>query len=294
MRRRRTRIIALVLVAGLIAVYWRGRRERIDLAPAAAPSETSQRPVTDRPPVAADVAMPGNAIETFHRLQPCAYAAFELAAANLLANCSEYEGKPQFEASYAQCLNGWMHARERKAAAETTLSTCGELSDIHERYDAAMVQAAKAGDADAQLCYLLAEDVDLGEYERLAPGFVEGALHRGDWRIAELLTRSSFHPGFQPQRSIEGIGKPETIYKMTKLLRLGASGEYAQSLDYTLNGMIHPDLMPEAALPRDVITRGDSWARQTFNEYFSGVPGLTERPNVCGPPLPEIGSLPLP
>ena len=97
------------------------------------------------------------------------------------------------------------------------------------------------------------------------------------------MTKGSFHPGVEPIRQIPDIGKPETIYKMTKLLRLGASGFYAKRLDRDLDGIIHRDLVPEAALPADVVKRGDAWAQQTFNESFAGVTGLTEAPTVCMP-----------
>ena len=80
---------------------------------------------------------------------------------------------------------------------------------------------------------------------------------------------------------IEGIGQRDTQYKMTKLLRLGATGKYARNLDSELHGFKHPDLEPSAALPPEVTTEGDAWAQETYNNYFSGVPGLTERPVIC-------------
>src|SRR6185295_17864489 len=115
------------------------------------------------------------------------------------------------------------------------------------RYFEATKQAAHAGDADAQMCYLQADfgasngepvvtDAEVEEYGRLAPDYVDDALRRGDWRIVELMTKSSFHPGIEAIRQIPDIDKPETIYKMTKLLRLGASGSYAKSLDMDLRG----------------------------------------------------------
>jgi hypothetical protein len=58
--------------------------------------------------------------------------------------------------------------------------------------------------------------------------------------------------------------------------------------------MIHPDMVPEAALPADVVIRGDAWAQQTFNEYFAAVTGLTEAPTVCMPGPVDMGRLPGP
>jgi hypothetical protein len=65
------------------------------------------------------------------------------------------------------------------------------------------------------------------------------------------------------------------------LLRLGASGTFATGLDYKLKLLAHPDLKPEAALPQKAIKEGDAWAEETYNTYFSGVPGITELPTIC-------------
>lgn len=243
----------------------------------------------------------------FETLRLCTHASQELALTNTLSDCKEYEGRADFQDLYAQCLNGWMNIPNRKAAAEAALKDagCGDITDVAARYFEATKRAANAGDADAQMCYLQGEfgtsngrplftEAELEAYGRVAPLYVDSALRRGDWRIVELMTKDSFHPGIEPVRQIPDIGKPETIYKMRKLLRLGASGSFAKSLDGDLNGMIHPDLVPEAALPADVIKRGDAWAQQTFNEYFSGVSGLTGRPAVCMEPVGKIDRLPGP
>jgi len=307
-------LIGGVIVAALIAVYF-GVRSRVstDIVPAATPESVSDNPVRGPTSVARETAAPASvafssnhASAEFHTLQVCAYASHDLAAANYLSDCREYEGKPEFQSYYAQCLNGWMNVRSRKAEAEAALksSNCGDTTDVDIRYFEATKKAAKAGDADAQMCYLQGEfstssgeplftDAEVEEYGRVAPQYVDAALQRGDWRIVELMTKGSFHPGVEPIRQIPEIGKPETIYKMTKLLRLGASGSYAKSLDRDLDGMIHPDLVPEAALPADGVKRGNAWAQKTFNESFAGITGLTEAPTVCMP-SPDIGRLPGP
>jgi hypothetical protein len=305
-------LIVGLLVAALLAAYFAVRfRASTENAPAATavPARPDRAPAPTREPAlpAAIARAPDNFSAAFHTLQACYFASHELAATRFLSDCTEYEGKPEFQSYYAQCLNGWMNVRSRKAKAEAVLeeSHCGDTTDVDARYFEATRQAARAGDADAQLCYLEANFVthdgsslftaaDFEEHRRLAPLYMDAALRRGDWRIAELMTLNSFHPGDGPIRQIPDIGKRETIYKMRKLLRLGASGVYARILDGQLQGMIHPDLVPEAALPADVVRAGDAWAQQTFNEYFSGVAGLTERPTVCGPPLPEMGSLRMP
>jgi hypothetical protein len=276
-------------------------------SPKAVPSVESAPARLGAPSAAPARAAEHDAHLAFERLRTCAYASRELAATNSLSSCKEFEGRPDFHDVYAQCLNGWMNVPNRKVAAETSLreAGCGDTTGVTSRYFEATKQAARAGDAEAQICYLEGEfgtsdgeplftRADEEEYDRVAPRYVDAALHRGDWRIVELMTKDSFHPGVEPIRQIPDIGKPETIYKMKKLLRLGASGSYAESLQLDLEGMIHPDLNPDAALPPDVVKRGDAWAQQTFNEYFSGLPGLTDRPTVCMSPLGKIDRLPGP
>jgi len=231
-------------------------------------------------------------------LRQCVYASRELAAAKYIADCRFYEGKPQYEDAYARCLNGWMNVKNRIAAAESAVSRCN-LTDIESRYFEATKEAAKQGDADAQLCYLQAAlspltDADTEEYKKVAPRYVDAAFKRGDWRIVHLLNMRHFHPGMGPVTSLDGIGQPQTRYKMTKLLRLGAaSGPYAKGLDYDLDGMIHPTLNPQNTLPQDVIGEGDAWAEQTYTNYFSRFPpGLSEAPEVCRPEgsLPDLSN----
>ncbi len=305
-----------LIVAALIAVYL-GLRSRAptDVEPSAASESASENRMSEpqtsaarEPAFPASVAVASNnAGAAFRTLRLCASASRELAVTNHLSDCKPYEGRPDFEELYAQCLNGWMNVPNRKAAAEAALkaSGCGETTDVETRYFEASKQAARAGDADAQMCYLQANfvadtgeplftDADVEEYRRVAPQFVDSAFRRGDWRIVQLMTKRSFHPGTGPITQIPDIGKPETIYKMTKLLRLGASGFYAKTLDMKLDGMIHPDMVPEAALLGDVVRKGDAWAQQTFNESFAGVTGLTEAPTVCMPGPGDIGRLPGP
>jgi hypothetical protein len=264
------------------------------------PPATTQAPTqaSAAEPIAVQASNPGNA---FRELRQCVYASRDLVAAKQLLDCRSYEGQPQFEAALAECLNGRMNARNRVTAAEKVLSECDQ-ADMGTRYFQATKEAAKRGDADAQLCYLQGDffspegaeiftDAELDAYKKLAPAYVDAALKRGDWRIVHLLNARHFHPGSGPVRLIDGIGDPQTRYKMTKLLRLGASGTYARVLESQLQSMIHPDLNPSAALPAKVVKEGDAWAQQTYIDYFAGVPGLTEPPVVCRPEPGKPGSL---
>lgn len=304
-RSTRAVIFAGLVVAALFATYLSLRTpvETDATAVAASESASNDRKAEPIPSAVGETAatssnavIPSSSSAEFQTLRLCAHASRELAIAKHLSDCKPYEGVPHFQEFYAQCLNGWMNVSNRKVAAEAALKDagCGEMTDVESRYFEATKRAATAGDADAQMCYLQGSfgtpsgappfaGADAEEYQRVAPQYVDDALRRGDWRIVQLMTKRSFNPDAGPIAQIPDIGKPETVYKMTKLLRLGASGNYARRLDRQLSGMIQPDLNPEAALPMDVVRKGDTWAQQTFNETFSGVAGLTEPPAVCGP-----------
>ena len=311
MRRRQVLVIVACSVVALLAAIYLGvhsPRPRVDLPGAPTPAEPAATVVTetvtvkpaDEPPMTADAPAqaPGS---SFRELRQCVYASRELIAAKHLLDCRFYEGKPQYQEALAECLNGPMNARNRLTAAQRALSHCNE-ADIGQRYFEATKQAARNGDVDAQLCYLQGDffspegaqiftDEELEKYKAIAPRYVDAALKRGDWRIVHLLDTRHFHPGSGPVRLLDGVGEPATHYKMTKLFRLGASGSYAKFMDSRLEGMIHPDLQPAAALPPEVVKDGDAWAQQTYTDYFSGVPGLTEAPVVCSPERGQPGSL---
>jgi hypothetical protein len=255
--RRQTQAVLIggAFIAAMIAGYY-GLRSRVSTddarAAISAPNSDNRadepRSTARETPSPTTVAVTSNhAGAAFHTLQLCAAASRELAVTNHLSDCKPYEGRPEFQELYSQCLNGWMNVPNRKAAAEAALkgSGCGETSDMERRLFEATKEAAQAGDADAQMCYLQANfvadtgeslftDADVEEYRRVAPQYVEAALRRGDWRIVELMTKRSFHPGAGPVTQLPDIGEKETIYKMTRLLRLGASGFYAKRLDMEL------------------------------------------------------------
>src|ERR1044071_6194107 len=115
------RLIVGLIVAALVAVYF-GIRFRASTggAPVAtAPPARNDRPTapTQEPAApSAVVAAPNNPSTTFHTQQVCYFASHELAATRFLSDCKEYEGKPEFQSSYAQCMNGWMNVRSRQAS----------------------------------------------------------------------------------------------------------------------------------------------------------------------------------
>jgi hypothetical protein len=244
----------------------------------------------EAPQVPGNVEEPRASFRKFHR---CYYASKALAASkNSVTQCKWFEGKPQYEKAYASCLNNLVDAQDRMSAAEAAMAGCGNDGDVRDNYYNATKSAAKAGDPDAQLCYLQSDFLDLAgkpnytdagveEYKATAPQYVDDAFKRGDWRIVYLLTTQHFHPTSGYLNLLDNIGDPVTTYKMDKLLRLGSSGEYAGDLDALSDDLAHgPQLQGKVA-------EADAWARETYTQYFAGVPGITKPPAVCEPPVAQ-------
>lgn len=236
---------------------------------------------------------PGTVRNSFLSARRCYDASMELSLAKGVADCKYLEGKPKFAKQYAVCLNDWTEAHDRIVAAQSALARCdADPESIRKKYYAATKAAARAGDPDAEVCYLSSSfvddkgvphftDEDVADYRADAPKFVEQALNRGDWRVVALFTVRNIDMQGGLRNYLEGIGKPETIYKMEKLLRLGASGDYAKQLDAALS--VYTDPSSGMGLSKDQIAQADAWAKQMFAEHFAGEQGLTARPKVCEP-----------
>jgi hypothetical protein len=301
MRSRSTVLVVAVGAASLLAVAYFGLRpgpphsspdvvsETRPSGLANQPASAEGAPASTASTSALTAALSGSSGDSargsFRTSQQCYFASRELALSKRNAgDCKMFEGRPEYQNAYAECLNKWVDARNRAAAAEATMAKCGGSGDRLRAYYEATKQAAANGDADAQLCYLRSDfnylddqspfytEADEREYDKVAPRYVTEALQRGDWRIVHLLATRSFNPSSGLVPRLDKIGQPQTIYKMTKLLRLGASGSYANFLD---------SILAEQGLTQDEASKGDAWAQETYTQYYSGVPGLTEAPVVC-------------
>jgi hypothetical protein len=241
-----------------------------------------------RESTAVEAAIPTRA--KFSKWKACFDANRVLNVSKKNADCTFYEGKPQFARAYAQCADQWVKNHDEIVSARAKLKSCGATDHIVERYRDAVRAAADEGDPDAQMCYLQSDfsdgagepkvtAADVAEYDARATQFVDHAFERGDWRVVELLSSRHLHGGLR--NSLPGIGLPQTVYKMDRLLRLGASGDYANFLDATMDSILHPDLIPASALSPADAAAADAWARQTYNEHYSAAPPLTKAPVIC-------------
>jgi hypothetical protein len=228
----------------------------------------------------------------FHEAQRCYFTASKIAIWKRMADCGPMNGRPGLELQYAACLNRVVDHQDRIREAHSRMVSCGDEKTLARRYYEATKSAAKNGDLEAQLCYVSGSfadpdgmthytDEDLAEYRATAPAYVDAALERGDWRMAGVLARH-FVDGFDLSRLLDRIGEPATIYKMDALLRLGAVGDYADTLASAMQDIAHPDLNPDLALSAASIAAAEDWARAAYARSFSGSPPLHEAPAGCG------------
>ncbi len=182
------------------------------------------------------------------------------------------------------CKNNGEELSSRLKDAVQALATCSPVpAEIRENYYRATSLAASEGNTDAQLCYLYSNfdlhrrfsPSEVEDYKVAAEIYSDEAFTRGDWRIVQLLSRPSrAFPRHYSLRALLSDGEPLTVYKMNRLLRLGADDAYANDLDLRANSA-------RDQLSEQEITDADTWAADTYSKYFSDSPRLTEAPTFC-------------
>lgn len=173
--------------------------------------------------------------------------------------------------------------RAKSIDENAVISACSrDPQALSDKYNAAVRAAAEAGNFDAQVCFVQgaggqgAVQVDVPEYRARAGAYLNHALDRGDWRAVELLSTSpmSIAHGAGMLVNLPEVGKWETAYGALKLLRLGAVGDYAKSLDGRLAEAAH-------WLGSDKVRAAEQWARDMYRTRFSDSPKLTADPVPC-------------
>jgi hypothetical protein len=160
---------------------------------------------------------------------------------------------------------------------------CGQdTAAAQSGFARALVQAARAGDVDAQMCYFewtgpLSSPESVERYKREAALYMRKAIERGDWRMVQLLTtpqESVAHGGVGPMGNLDVVGKPFTVYRADRLLWLGATGDYKAFLARSARSAA-------ASLTPDQIKNANTWAEQEFKRHFTKSPALSAAPVAC-------------
>jgi len=176
---------------------------------------------------------------------------------------------------------------QKVRAADLVLAQCSQVpAEIEEDFYRSSIEAAKAGDATAQLCYLesnfdlkrpFGQD-ELAYYHSVDANYVNAAINRGDWRMIVLMSRSyggaARHSTMR--RELTG-GDPFTLYQMNRLLSLGADGAYK---DYVVNRANDA----KSELTSEQIDKADEWVAMAYEKHFASSPRLTQAPTICESP----------
>lgn len=167
---------------------------------------------------------------------------------------------------------------------DSTVSACSRDPDVlSDKFNMAVKAAAEAGSTDAQMCYIQGaggqggSPVDVPGYKALAHEYLGKALDRGDWRAVELLSTAPTnlaHGGGGLLVNLPEVGNWETVYGATKLLSLGATGDYAKSLNNRLAEAAH-------WLSNERIHAAERWAQDMYRKSFHSSPKLTVDPVPC-------------
>jgi hypothetical protein len=221
--------------------------------------------------------------QAFHQTKQC----FERSLAlehmqNATRLCSE---QPLGSAGRTSCekqTKGY-DAKSFALRTSSTSTSCSQDAEAtHRSFSNALVQAARAGDPDAQLCYFewagpFSTTEEMSLYKREATLYMQKAMERGDWRIVRLLATSPesvAHGGAGAMANLDIIGKWFTAYRADRLLQLGATGDYRQSLQWESDDAARH-------LSSGQVSNANTWAKQEFARHFAQSPQLSSAPIPC-------------
>jgi hypothetical protein len=228
----------------------------------------------------------GNAIDKFEKARTCHARYSE--RANMEAELNVCNAADKNEVDFVRsCRKNTEGLDAKIRQVSSDLASCSAVpAEIEADYYASTKTAAKAGDFDAQLCYLEGNfdikqqqfiDHEIDDYKSAAVNYVNFGLARGDWRIPELLgvsPKALRRSGpFLRRELIDG--EPYMQYQMNRLLRLGADGEYARILDMRAATLV-------SSLTTGEVVQAEDWASVVYGANFRNVPRLADAPIVCG------------
>jgi hypothetical protein len=183
-----------------------------------------------------------------------------------------------------RCLERTAGFDKNISVADQILAQCSPVpAELEEDFYRTSIEAAKAGDATAQLCYL-ESDVNLNRpfrndevdyYHSVDAEYVNDALKRGDWRMVELMSRTyRDSPHHSTMRRELTNGDPYTLYQMNRLLSLGADGEYKGLVEFAAE-------RAKERLTAKQIQQADDWVGWIYEKHFAASPRMTEAPATC-------------
>ena len=170
--------------------------------------------------------------------------------------------------------------QEQRTELEAAASGCPVEAEKPEVFYRALRERALAGDIQAQHCFIsgdfnsggaLPGDItadQMVDYHNLIPRLIDQAFERGDWEVVEWL---SLGPILDVRDARLSTAYPitawATAYKMTALLRLGATySDEIQKLDKSLKYISDPS---NGYMSAEEKRAADDWAARHFNAAYS-------------------------
>ena len=187
--------------------------------------------------------------------------------------------------SSQECTNrqNKLESRLRITSAQPDLANCSKDPEVASiRFGEATVKAARAGNPDAQICYVEGQWGTSGDseslfYKTMAERYMKMAFARGDWRVVQLLTITSesvAHGGAGRMVNLPIIGVPFTVYRANRLLEFGATGHFLEIVRTRARNAMK-------VLTPAKIENANTWALEEFKRHFANSPKLTSYPEAC-------------
>jgi hypothetical protein len=235
------------------------------------------------------------ASELFRKAMPCYKATSDVATLQSRMNTERDERDRSFGSDGDGTIAAKIEEIEAFKRSDCDLISRDNLAAL-TRF--AAKNAAALGDVDAQLCVIeqrfleprtpdLSSDEQINGWNIIAD-YEKRAFDRGDWRVVSLMIARTLSRGHGPIRARADAtpGDPESYLRALQLLRLGATGDYASSIDDAIATFIdttNPALIEDnRGLSDETIADAKAWAAEQFELHFSKAPPLTEAPIPCG------------
>jgi len=195
-----------------------------------------------------------------------------------------------------------MFPRDNPTIWDLARRECPSPEAIPEQYLDSMYAAARAGDINAQYCFIGREDLaeveekfdDAARQEMFEAEleWTRDAIQRGDWRIVSHVESHLYSHGHNSSALVVAFPRLESAgndlsliqYSLDRLLRFGATGVYAQMLDDPLQALTgtgaYKDSLHGTVSAADA-SAADAWAKATFEQYFARSAPQPNRPEFC-------------
>ncbi|MDH5821776.1 hypothetical protein QFW77_02035 [Luteimonas sp. RD2P54] len=244
-------------------------------------------PVTSSPATEASLA-DARTVEEFRQAQQCF---FDRSRGNslkqLLIDCESLVGMEEFVEQYEEC-SAYQNSREDELLSiEGEDRKCdGSNEELKQEYALSVDAAAASGDPDAQMCFLhLARDGSwsFDNSDDRTEQYSKAAFSRGDWRIVKYVQELPLNSNSAVSRVFGN--DMSARYRMNRLLRKGAEGDFALALDRLAEAEIggtswdgKPMLEPSSVI------EAERWANEAYRKYYRNSPALSAPPVLCAHP----------